>query len=201
MSSARVFVSISVPYNNLCRREGAETVKTWLIGTACFVVGLIVFPLAALLYLDYGRPPVVVGDSSFPFERQITGALLHRRMAAEMTQAPIRATDQSLQEGAVTYKEQCAFCHGLPNHAAEVGKNMFPSAPQLWATHRNGVVGVSDDPVGETFWRVKNGIRLTGMPSYKNTLTESQMWEVSQLLASAAGPLPGSVRAALESTK
>ena len=173
--------------------------KTWVIGTACFIVGLIVFPLAAFLYLGYGRPPVVVADASFPFERSITGALLHRRMDAEMTQAPTRATDQSLREGAVTYKEQCAFCHGLPNHAAAVGKNMFPSAPQLWETHRNGVVGVSDDPVGETFWRVKNGIRLTGMPSYQHTLNESQIWDVSQLLASAAGPLPESVRAALAS--
>jgi thiosulfate dehydrogenase len=42
---------------------------------------------------------------------------------------------------------------------------------------------VSDDPVGETYWKVANGIRLTGMPSYRGSLEEKQMWQVSLLLA------------------
>jgi hypothetical protein len=49
---------------------------------------------------------------------------------------------------------------------------------------------VSDDPPGETFWKVANGIRLSGMPSYKEVLTETQMWQVSVLLANADKPLP-----------
>ena len=50
--------------------------------------------------------------------------------------------------------------------------HMFPTAPPLWEKHRQGdVVGVSDDPPGETYWKVANGIRLTGMPAYKELLT------------------------------
>jgi len=49
---------------------------------------------------------------------------------------------------------------------------------------------VSDDPPGETYWKVANGIRLTGMPAYKSVLTETQMWQVSVLLAQADKPLP-----------
>jgi mono/diheme cytochrome c family protein len=49
---------------------------------------------------------------------------------------------------------------------------------------------VSDDPPGETYWKVANGIRLSGMPSYKDVLTETQMWQVSLLLANADKPLP-----------
>jgi hypothetical protein len=68
---------------------------------------------------------------------------------------------------------------------------MFPTAPPLWEKHRRGdVVGVSDDPPGETYWKVANGIRLTGMPAYKEVLTETQMWQVSVLLANADKPLP-----------
>jgi mono/diheme cytochrome c family protein len=67
---------------------------------------------------------------------------------------------------------------------------MFPRAPQLWAKHKNGVVGVSDDPVGETYWKIKNGIRLTGMPAYEKVLTEQQLWQVTLLLARADKPLP-----------
>ena len=53
-----------------------------------------------------------------------------------------------------------------------------------------GVVGVSDDPVGETYWKVKNGIRLSGMPSYQTLLTDEQIWQVSTLLSQATSPLP-----------
>ena len=52
------------------------------------------------------------------------------------------------------------------------------------------MVGVSDDPPGETYWKVANGIRLTGMPSYKQVLTDIQMWQVGLLLANADKPLP-----------
>jgi thiosulfate dehydrogenase len=51
-------------------------------------------------------------------------------------------------------------------------------------------VGVSDDPAGETYWKVANGIRLTGMPAYKEMLTDTEMWQVSLLLANADKPLP-----------
>jgi mono/diheme cytochrome c family protein len=70
---------------------------------------------------------------------------------------------------------------------------MFPDAPPLWEAHHHGaetMVGVSDDPPGETYWKVANGIRLTGMPAYNQVLTETQMWQVSLLLASADKPLP-----------
>ncbi|MGA8782366.1 MAG: cytochrome c, partial [Terracidiphilus sp.] len=52
------------------------------------------------------------------------------------------------------------------------------------------VVGVSDDPPAETFWKVDNGIRLTGMPSYHDVLSETQIWQVTLLLANADKPLP-----------
>jgi mono/diheme cytochrome c family protein len=51
-------------------------------------------------------------------------------------------------------------------------------------------VGVSDDPSGETYWKAANGIRLTGMPAYKDILSDTQLWQVSLLLANANKPLP-----------
>ena len=85
----------------------------------------------------------------------------------------------------------------LPNLVAidessldDVSEGMYPEAPQLWEPHRDGVVGVSDDPPGETYWKVANGIRLSGMPAFKKILNETEMWQVSQLLANADKPLP-----------
>ena len=57
-------------------------------------------------------------------------------------------------------------------------------------------MGVTDDPPAETFWKVANGIRLTGMPGFKQSLSETQMWQISLMLANA-DKLPRSVTALL----
>jgi mono/diheme cytochrome c family protein len=58
---------------------------------------------------------------------------------------------------------------------------MFPHPPQLLPPKK----GVTDDPVGEIYWKVKNGIRLTGMPGYVSSLSDNEMWQVSLLLLHA----------------
>jgi mono/diheme cytochrome c family protein len=68
---------------------------------------------------------------------------------------------------------------------------MYPAAPPLWQKHQNGpAVGVSDDLPGETYWKVVNGIRLTGMPEFKTQLKDTEIWEVTLLLANADKALP-----------
>jgi hypothetical protein len=46
---------------------------------------------------------------------------------------------------------------------------------------------------------VKNGIRLTGMPSYEHLYSTAEMWDVSLLLKNADQPLPDPVMKILES--
>lgn len=44
---------------------------------------------------------------------------------------------------------------------------------------------MTDDEPGETYWKVANGIRLTGMPGFNQQLSTTEMWQVSLLLANA----------------
>jgi mono/diheme cytochrome c family protein len=55
---------------------------------------------------------------------------------------------------------------------------------------------VTDDPVGVTYWKVSNGIRLTGMPAFGETLGSTQVWQISQMLKNA-DKLPEQTTAAL----
>jgi thiosulfate dehydrogenase len=55
---------------------------------------------------------------------------------------------------------------------------------------------VTDDEPAETYWKVANGIRLTGMPGFGSTLKDDQLWQVSLLLANA-DKLPESVTKAV----
>lgn len=143
------------------------------------------------LYLHYGNPPVAVGDAAFPYEAQIVHVPLGARIDREIKKPPFPASEDAFERGAKVYRENCAFCHGIPESDSVYGTSMYPAAPQLWRKHKKGnVVGVSDDEPGETYWKVKNGIRLTGMPTYQDLLSDSDIWDVSLLLKNADQQLP-----------
>jgi len=157
-----------------------------------FIVGLLILPLAVLFWLYNGKVPVSVADPPFPEERRLAHTALDARIQREMPpRAGLDPTEANLVAGAHVYVEKCAVCHGFHGKPAPIGQNMYPPAPQLWEKHyNNNVVGVSDDPAGETYWKVANGIRLTGMPDFKTQLTNDEIWQVSILLANADKPLP-----------
>ena len=172
--------------------------RAFAVAFGWFALGLLTVPALTLLYLRAGVPPVAVADPALPFEQAIVHVPLHARIDREMPAAsPFAESEHSDVAGAAVYRQQCASCHGIPGKASSFASHMYPSAPQLWKTHRAGVVGVSDDPVGATYWRVKNGIRLSGMPAYADVLSEEQMWQVSMLLAAAAKPISPAVQSAL----
>ena len=158
------------------------------------IIGLIVIPIFVWCWFSLGNPPVAVADKPFPFEKQVVRVPLNKRIHAQMpSTSPIQPTPENLLAGANIYREECASCHGLSGHPSAFGPHMYPDAPQLWRKHRNAV-GVSDDPVGETYWKVDNGIRLTGMPAYNKILSQTEMWQVSWLLKQADQPLPPDVQ-------
>lgn len=147
-----------------------------------FVVGLVILPVFAFVYLRLGYAPVATSAPPLPLEKTITGMALDARVAKEApTESPVPATEPNLMAGAKSYRRYCSDCHGLSGEPqSAMAKGMFPKPPQLFDGK-----GVSDDPVGETFWKVSNGIRLTGMPAFSGSLTDEQRWQVSQLLANS----------------
>lgn len=173
--------------------------RFWL-AVLFFVLGVLAVPAGVYLWLTHGNVPVAVADPTLPMEQELVHKPLNARIAKEMpASSPVPVNDESLTDGARIYQQQCAFCHGVPGKKSVIGANMFPSAPQLWERHHNGVVvGVSDDPVGESYWKVKNGIRLAGMPSYVKVLSDTEMWEVSTLVKNADKPLPATAQAYLK---
>jgi mono/diheme cytochrome c family protein len=44
---------------------------------------------------------------------------------------------------------------------------------------------VTRDLEGITHWKVAHGIRLSGMPGFGSTLTDTEQWQVTTLLAHA----------------
>jgi len=173
------------------RWELPVSMKSFLAGV---ILVLVLVPLVGWLYLSSGRVPVATASAPFPFEKRITGMALRAVIQLEAPKTvPLTATPENLMGGAEVYKQNCAVCHGLPLQAkTAIAAGMFPPPPQLWQANDM----VTDDPAGVTYWKVANGIRLTGMPGFKKTLSETQMWQVSLLLANA-DKLPPATQQAL----
>src|SRR5580704_1256763 len=164
--------------------------KGVLLGVLLAIVLLACF---VYFYFSTGRAPIATTDPPMPFEMKLAHLAIDARVGKQnIPQSPVAADEKAYLSGAEVYKEQCAVCHGLPDQPKTfIAQGMFPTPPQMF----HGV-GVSDDPATETYWKVENGIRLTGMPGFKGRLTETQIWEVSVLLANS-DKIPTSVKTAL----
>jgi mono/diheme cytochrome c family protein len=143
------------------------------------VLGVALVAGGAFLYFRLGFAPVATAAPPMPFETFMAKAALKATIAKQPAAvSPIQPDASNLAAGAQIYRDTCAVCHGLRDQPETgIAKGMFPKPPQLMKGK-----GVTDDPVGETYWKVKNGIRLTGMPGFGASMTDQQMWQVSLYL-------------------
>ena len=104
--------------------------------------------------------------------------------------APLQPTDENLTAGIALYRTHCQVCHGGSDGvASSVAKGLTPNPPQL------AKEGVEDDPEGEIYWKVAHGVRFTGMPAFRESLSDREMWQIA-LLAKHLDSLPPGPRSA-----
>lgn len=165
-------------------------VKGLVIGV---LVGVLLLMGAIYYYFTSGMAPVAAADPPMPYEKKMASMSKNAHIRKQPMPPPaVPADEPNFVAGAKVYKEQCASCHGLPNQQPPtIADAMYPHAPLLFKGK-----GVTDDPPGETHWTISNGIRLSGMPSFKDTLSDTQLWQVAQTLAHA-DQLPDSAKKVL----
>jgi mono/diheme cytochrome c family protein len=96
---------------------------------------------------------------------------------AEDLQSPLAETPEVVEEGRKIYNQSCALCHGMDGHAAtEMGRAMYPPAMDLTSPHVQHWNGA------ELFWIIQNGVRLTGMPAWKNMLSVTDTWKIVRFI-------------------
>ncbi len=158
------------------------------------IVGIGLLLLAGYFFVVRGGLFMGTSGGPLPMER----LLAHKAIDASIgksaqDESPLPADEINLLAGAKIYQQNCAVCHGKLDQAAPpMSKKFYPHVPGLLPPG----TGVTDDPVGTTHWVVKNGIRFSGMPSFDGTLTDNELWQVSQFLLNA-DKLPAPVQDAL----
>jgi thiosulfate dehydrogenase len=150
-----------------------------------FIIGVIFTVVAALaggyFIVRSGMIAANADATPGPVEKYIADTSLDATLRNEAPTAanPIAVTDANFIAGIKLYGTHCAICHGTAAgkaSATPIAKGENPKPPQLASD------GVEDDPEGWTFWKIKHGIRWTGMPSWKEELNDQQIWTLALFL-------------------
>ncbi|HZZ66315.1 MAG TPA: cytochrome c [Candidatus Baltobacteraceae bacterium] len=148
--------------------------------------------IAGFVIIQTGTIPANADDKPPPFERWAAKTSLRATLSrsAPAVDAPIPADNANLLAGVKLYGQNCAVCHGdSTGKRTNIAKGLYQKPPQL------GRHGVEDDPVGETYWKVVHGLRWTGMPSFRTTLNQTQIWQLTLFLKNMDHLPPAAQRA------
>jgi thiosulfate dehydrogenase len=163
-----------------------------------FVLGIIaaivLFSVGGYAFVRSGGVSMATTAAPLPFEHAVARLALHASFKSALGLKNPRPLDETnLMAGAHVYRQNCAVCHGAPRtEPTSIAKGMFPEPPQLFTPDDM----ITHDPDGEIYWKATHGIRLSGMPSFERTLSDTERWQVTMLLANA-DKLPAAVQAAL----
>jgi len=150
--------------------------------TVLKLLGLLaVIVLAVLLFIFSGCFDVAASKPDaglIAWVLRTTQARSVHRAAASLegkVQVPKLDDPALVRTGFAHYHEMCVTCHAGPGvEVSEIGMGLNPFPPEL--AKRRG-----DEPV-EDFWIVKNGIKMTGMPSFGATHTDDEVWAIVAFL-------------------
>jgi thiosulfate dehydrogenase len=158
-----------------------------VVTIASLVGGGYLFVKTGGISMDTTAPPL-------PLEKRVARMALRASVGRAAAQRdPLPATEDNMLAGAHEYRDHCAVCHGTPGQArTAISRGMAPPPPQLFGKEDM----VTDDPEGVTYWKVTHGIRLTGMPGFGRTLSDTQRWQIT-MLVTHADKLSPAVQAAL----
>ena len=148
-----------------------------------FILGILTVLLVAVAgtywFVTSGAMSAGQDAGPLPLERWAAKKALRSTMRREARdlKSPLRPDAGDLETGAALFVAHCQVCHGGPDGSpSPIAKGLAPKAPQLAKD------GVEDDPEGTIYWKTAHGIRFTGMPGFRGTLSDHEMWQVSLFL-------------------
>ena len=149
--------------------------KAFILGV---LLTLIAEALAVYLVVQNGWIDPRADDGYLPMEKWASRAVPRAiRNDSQGLNSPIDATSDNLVAGAKLYGANCVICHGASDgQESNVAKGLYVKAPQV-AKH-----GVEDDPVGMTYYKIAHGYRMTPMPAFSGSLSDTQIWQLALFL-------------------
>jgi mono/diheme cytochrome c family protein len=142
------------------------------IGSTCIIV--VVVLLISVSWVWFGFYDVAASRPDNKITRLFFSHVMDRSVkyhsrgivAPDLTGAPQRMA------GYMRFRERCVVCHGAPGmEPSAMGKGLLPYPPDLSEA-------IEDWKPHQAFWIVKNGIKMTGMPSFGGSISDQAVWEI-----------------------
>ena len=106
--------------------------------------------------------------------------------ASEDIVVPDLENIKMISNGAKNYDSMCVQCHLAPGAPkTELHQAMYPKPPVFYKNDKNH--GKKEHDAAATFWVIKNGIKMTGMPAWGEFHTDEQLWEMTAFLHKMKG--------------
>ena len=141
-----------------------------LVGLAALLAGA----LGGLAFVKSGLFNAGASKPHTRFTEWVTHeTMIHSvRSHAKGITPPARFTAGQVAAGFCRYQARCTACHGAAGVPRETwASGLEPSPPYL--------LDAADKwRPRELFWIVKNGIKMTAMPSWRSELSDAEIWDV-----------------------
>jgi mono/diheme cytochrome c family protein len=147
----------------------------------CLIAVAVLMPLGTALFVKSGLYNVAASSPHTKFTEWLTHeTMIHsvRRRAADIAQPQLSRA--AISSGYCEYQTHCVACHGAAGVARQRWASGFEPAPPYLIDINQRFTGP------QIFWIVKNGIKMTGMPSWRSELTDAQIWSVVVWLQASA---------------
>jgi cytochrome c len=142
----------------------------------------VIVPLTVFAFVKSGIYDVGASKPHTTFTEWIThDTMIHSvQRHANGVAPPMRFTADQVSAGFCVYETHCVACHGAAGLARQQWvSGMEPAPPYLLDINQRFTRP-------QLFWIVKNGIKMTGMPSWRNQMSDSEIWSVVAWLEASA---------------
>jgi mono/diheme cytochrome c family protein len=142
------------------------------------IITLVVLFAVLVAYVYSGTYDVSQLTPHSSIAKWIIGNTMHHSINKRIKEIKVPPMNDTLMlvQGFKHYNEMCVICHGGPGiNPDELAEGLYPSPPKFYK---------SDDmpETTESFWIIKNGIKMTGMPAFGPTHTDEEIWEINDFL-------------------
>jgi mono/diheme cytochrome c family protein len=140
-----------------------------------FIITLLVIFVAIRLYVNSGIYDVSQLKPHNKYVERMIRTAKHKSINKRLKDIKVPELNDTTMfaEGFTHYNEMCVMCHGAPGvDPDDMVEGLYPKPPKFYKSDD------MPDP-DESFWIIKNGIKMTSMPAFGPTHTDDKIWDIT----------------------
>ena len=141
----------------------------FLLAIAVFIVGVTAFVFSGIYNVSAMVPhwPITIEILEEARDQSIS-------YYSEGIVAPLLNVSKMEEAGVNHFQDTCRLCHSAPGIAQdEFAQGLYPTPPDLASSDLHQEMNDA-----EIFWIIKNGLKMTGMPSFGVTHSDQEIWDI-----------------------